>query len=95
MDCQDCYEVSEDVAQEFISAFEGRVDNRLLYRKENGKYQLNLWRANELVLLESGVPKDRIAVTDICTCCNPQVLFSHRASKGKRGNLGAFLQLLS
>ena len=93
--CQDCYEVSEDVAQEFISAFEGRVDNRLLYRKENGKYQLNLWRANELVLLESGVPKDRIAVTNICTCCNPQVLFSHRASKGKRGNLGAFLQLLS
>ena len=93
--CQDCYEVSEDVAQEFISAFEGRADNRLLYRKENGKYQLNLWRANELVLLESGVPKDRIAVTDICTCCNPQVLFSHRASKGKRGNLGAFLQLLS
>ena len=81
--CQDCYEVSEDVAQEFISAFEGRADNRLLYRKENGKYQLNLWRANELVLLESGVPKDRIAVTDICTCCNPQVLFSHRASKGK------------
>ena len=93
--CQDCYEVSEDVAQEFISAFEGRADNRLLYRKENGKYQLNLWRANELVLLESGVPKDRIAVTDICTCCNPQVLFSHRASKGKRGTLGAFLQLLS
>ena len=93
--CQDCYEVSEDVAQEFISAFEGRADNRLLYRKENGKYQLNLWRANELVLLESGVPKNRIAVTDICTCCNPQVLFSHRASKGKRGNLGAFLQLLS
>ena len=93
--CQDCYEVSEDVAQEFISVFEGRADNRLLYRKENGKYQLNLWRANELVLLESGVPKDRIAVTDICTCCNPQVLFSHRASKGKRGNLGAFLQLLS
>ena len=83
------------MAQEFISAFEGRADNRLLYRKENGKYQLNLWRANELVLLESGVLKDRIAVTDICTCCNPQVLFSHRASKGKRGNLGAFLQLLS
>ena len=83
------------MAQEFINAFEVRADNRLLYRKENGKYQLNLWRANELVLLESGVPKDRIAVTDICTCCNPQVLFSHRASKGKRGNLGAFLQLLS
>lgn len=93
--CQDCYEVSEDVAQEFLKAFADSIDDRLLYRKKNGKYQLNLWRANTLVLLDAGVPTDRIAVTDICTCCNPQVLFSHRASKGKRGNLGAFLQLLS
>ncbi|MDD6504834.1 MAG: laccase domain-containing protein, partial [Lachnospiraceae bacterium] len=29
----------------------------------------------------------------ICTCCNPQLLFSHRASCGKRGNLGAFLMI--
>ncbi len=58
-----------------------------------GKFQLDLWKANELVLKEAGVTPEHLAVTDICTCCNPDLLFSHRASHGKRGNLGAFLKL--
>ncbi|MCD8148909.1 MAG: polyphenol oxidase family protein [Clostridiales bacterium] len=57
------------------------------------KYQLDLWKANEIVLLEAGVLREHLSVTDICTCCNPDLLFSHRASHGKRGNLGAFLSL--
>jgi len=91
--CQDCYEVSEDVALEFKREFWEHADEHLLYRKENGKYQLNLWRANEIVLLEAGIRPRNLAVTNICTCCNPKLLFSHRASNGMRGNLGAFLQL--
>ena len=91
--CQDCYEVSEDVTEQFAAAFPGR-EAELFYRKENGKYQLNLWRANEIVLTEAGVKPEHLAVTDICTCCNPKNLFSHRASHGKRGNLAAFLCLM-
>lgn len=91
--CQDCYEVSQDVIEAFQEAFEERFWPELFYAKENGKYQLNLWRANELTLLEAGLKPERIAVTDLCTCCNPTLLFSHRASHGKRGNLGAFLML--
>ena len=90
--CQDCYEVSEDVADAFKEAFPGHADEILLDKK-NGKYQLDLWRANEIVLTEAGVLKEKIAVTNICTCCNPDLLFSHRASHGKRGNLGAFIYL--
>ena len=92
--CQDCYEVSEDVALEFKKEFREHADEHLLYRKENGRYQLNLWRANEIALLASGIRPEHIAVTNVCTCCNPELMFSHRASHGKRGNLGAFLQLL-
>ncbi len=91
--CQDCYEVSEDVIEQFRGAFEERFWPELFYAKENGRYQLNLWRANELGFLEAGLRPEQIAVTDICTCCNPEFLFSHRASHGKRGNLGAFLML--
>ncbi len=91
--CQDCYEVSEDVTEQFVAAFPGH-EAELFYRKENGKYQLNLWRANEIVLTEAGVKPEHLAVTDICTCCNPENLFSHRASHGKRGNLAAFLCLV-
>lgn len=69
------------------------IDNCLLYQKENGKYQLDLWYANFRVFRDAGVPDQSIDVTDVCTCCNPSLLFSHRASKGKRGNLGAFLML--
>lgn len=89
--CQKCYEVSEDVAEEFRRAFDPKYWNTLFYKKENGKYQLNLWEANHIVLLESGIPEDHISMPNLCTCCNPEFLFSHRASKGKRGNLGAFL----
>lgn len=91
--CQDCYEVSEDVIQEFQNAFEPKFHKQLFYRKENGKYQLNLWAANEIVLTEAGVPREQIAITNVCTCCNGDKLFSHRASQGRRGNLAAFLAL--
>ena len=90
--CQDCYEVSEDVAVQFEQAFFGH-ESEILINKGNGKYQLDLWKANEIVLLEAGVKPEHLAVTDVCTCCNPELLFSHRASHGKRGNLGAFLCL--
>lgn len=110
--CQDCYEVSEEVALAFEAAFPENGDmareylaryqeevtqkdigNCLFYKKDNGKYQLNLWYANFRVFRDAGVPNEKIAVTDVCTCCNPNLLFSHRASKGRRGNLGAFMML--
>lgn len=90
--CQDCYEISEDVAEHFYEEFEGHGDEILL-NKGNGKYQLDLWKTNEIVMLEAGIRPEHLAVTNICTCCNSEVLFSHRASQGKRGNLAAFLML--
>lgn len=134
--CQECYEVSEDVALQFVEMFgvrddveEQRIDTdmitgncitgrkapeskcyseaeydseleykvicdkELLYRKPDGKYQLNLHKACELILLEAGILKEHMDITDICTCCNPDFLFSHRASHGKRGNNAAVMML--
>lgn len=91
--CQDCYEVSEDVIEEFKTAFAGEYQERLYYKKKNGKYQLNLWETNRLIFLEAGIPEANISMPGICTCCNPEFLFSHRASHGKRGNLAVFLGL--
>lgn len=91
--CQDCYEVSEDVIEQFREQFDRKLWDQLYYRKENGKYQLNLWKANEWVFREAGILQEHIFVTDLCTCCNPEFLYSHRASKGRRGNLAAFLMI--
>lgn len=90
--CQDCYEVSEDVAEAFAKEFPDN-EKEILKSKGSGKYLLDLWRANEIVFMEAGVPKEQIVTTNLCTCCNPNLLFSHRASHGKRGNLGAFLMI--
>lgn len=91
--CQECYEVSEDVILEFQKSFAPEHWEKLFYKKENGKYQLNLWEANKIIFTEAGITEKHISMSGICTCCNPDFLFSHRASHGKRGNLGAFLGL--
>lgn len=90
--CQECYEISEEVAEQFYQEFPKHADEILL-SKDNGRYWLDLWKTNEIILLEAGILPEHLAVTNICTCCNEKLLFSHRASKGKRGNLGAFLML--
>ena len=92
--CKDCYEVGEDLAEAFAAGFPDKVRKDILFAKGGGKYHLDLWKANEYIFRMAGVPKEQISVTDICTCCNPNYLFSHRASQGKRGNLGAFLCLI-
>ncbi len=83
--CQACYEVSEDVALQF--------PEDCLIRKENGKYQLDLERANYQIFLESGISEEHISTSGLCTSCNKDLLYSHRASKGLRGNLGGFLEI--
>ncbi len=91
--CQDCFEVGEEVILEFQKEFDKSHWTELFYKKDNGKYQLDLWKANEIILGEAGVRKERIQVTDICTHCNPEYLFSHRTCGNERGNLAAFLSL--
>ena len=91
--CQDCYEVSEDVIKKFRENYDENLWPEIFYQKENGKYQLNLWKANESVFLESGLLPEHIAVTNVCTHCNPDILFSHRTTGNERGTLSAFLAL--
>ena len=98
--CRDCYEVSEDVADAFKEEFQTQSTpsypwngKSILMNKGNGKYQLDLWGANRLVLLDAGILPEHLAVTNVCTKCNPALLYSHRVMGDKRGNLAAFLSL--
>ena len=90
--CRDCYEVCEDVATEFEAAFKGR-EKDILINKGNGKYQLDLWECNYIIFKECGVYEENIHMPDICTCHNMEMMFSHRATQGRRGNLAAFLSI--
>ncbi len=91
--CQDCYEVSADVIDQFKEAFDEDLWPDLFRPGAPGKYQLNLWEANRQILLEAGILPDHLAVTNLCTHCNPDLLFSHRAMGDQRGVLSALLAL--
>lgn len=91
--CRDCYEVSQDVAEEFFKAYSPQDCGSFIVDDKNGKYHLDLWKANVITLKHAGVKEDSIFVGNLCTCCNPDFLFSHRASKGLRGVLGGGLMM--
>ena len=90
--CRDCYEVGEEVILEVEKAFGAEMAAKGMYipGRIPGKYQLDLWETNRQVLLMAGLKPEKICLPGVCTCCNPELLFSHRATKGKRGTMAAF-----
>lgn len=92
--CMNCYEVGDEVASEFRNAFSLNEHNMdILKPNHNGRYQLNLWEANRKVLLDAGLKPENIHISEVCTACNSDLLFSHRKTMGKRGSLAAFLAI--
>ena len=58
---------------------------KILTDTHNGHFLLDLWAAVRITLEEAGVKPSNIHTTDICTCENPDLRFTHRASHGRRG----------
>lgn len=87
--CADCYEVDEPVIQRFREVYPESNWEEIFYQTEEQQgsehYQLDLWQANRLNLEAAGVTTEHIEMTNLCTCCNPQMIFSHRATGGRRG----------
>ncbi len=91
--CRECYEVGEEIIEEFISAFEPRYYDALFYRNENDRFQLDLHEACRIALMEAGLKKDNIILSGICTGENSERMFSHRKTAFNRGNLAAVIML--
>lgn len=72
-----CYEVGPEVRTPYERRFGDEV-----VRGRN----LDLWRASELALRESGVSE--VHRIDACTICNPDLFFSHRRDAKPRGVQG-------
>lgn len=89
-----CYEVDEPVYSAFSEIRYLRLD-KIFKPKGGNRYMLDLVEANFQILTHAGVLPDNIDRSDICTCCNSELLHSHRATggNGKRGNLAAVIQL--
>lgn len=85
-----CYEVDKPCADNFY-ALADLDSSRFVFPKENGKYMIDLLETNRQILVAAGVKNENITISDICTNCNSELLWSHRATKGKRGTMSAFM----
>lgn len=71
-----CYEVSEEMADDFAAEFGGEV--------VSGRY-LSIPDAIRFDLKRAGVPDERIHDTGLCTGCRGDLFFSHRTQKPTTG----------
>lgn len=83
--CQESYEVGGEVIEEVSKAF--GAESGLMIARPNDKANLDLWKANEIQLLEFGVAPSRIEISDLCTVKNNNYFFSAR--KGDTGRFAA------
>lgn len=86
-----CFEVDTPVYDAFTKV--AVFDDTCFTADGGDKYHIDLWEVNRRHLLAAGVTPEHITVTDLCTRCYPEVLWSHRATGGQRGSLAAFIAL--
>lgn len=91
--CGDCFEVGPEVVAEFANSFSKKQMKMICRDGDGDRSYLDLWQANRIVLEEAGILPEKISVTNICTRCNPNLLYSHRIMGAQRGNLAAVLMI--
>lgn len=91
--CPKCYEVSKDVADAFMAEFSESQCDQIFIDKGNGKYMLDLWGANRIILEEAGLNPENIHISGQCTHCHPDLLWSHRSLGNARGSLAGFMMI--
>ncbi len=81
------------VGPEVVAAAEAALGDRVgeAVSDVDGSPHFDLWRANAIVLEQSGVTA--IDIGDVCTAENTHDFYSHRAEHGRTGRFGAILAL--
>lgn len=86
-----CYEVDEKVIREVKAALNKEENPDVFTANNNDKFQLNLQKLNEILLLQTGVLPENIIVSQQCTSCENSLFFSHRKDNGKTGRMMSFI----
>ena len=85
-----CYEVDRDCAENFYNLKD--LDNsKFIFPKDEVKYMIDLLETNRQIVIKAGVKEENIVLSDLCTKCNSDLLWSHRATNGHRGTMCAFM----
>lgn len=89
--CRCCYRVGSQDAEAFRQA--GWSDQRYLEPVGEEQYKLDLGAINLAQLLTAGIIDDNIAVSGLCTSCNPDLFYSYRRDHGLTGRMIGFIAL--
>lgn len=87
-----CYEVDKPCAEKFMELTDLQTE-KFVFPKADGKYMIDLLETNRQILIKAGVKQENITLSDLCTNCSSELLWSHRATKGHRGTMSAFMAL--
>ncbi len=85
-----CYEVDKACADEFYNLSDLDT-SEFIFPKKNNKFMIDLLETNRRILLNAGILTENITVSDVCTKCNSELLWSHRATNGQRGTMCAMM----
>ncbi|MCR4686975.1 MAG: peptidoglycan editing factor PgeF [Lachnospiraceae bacterium] len=88
-----CFEVDIDVFMEFVE-LPFLTEGWYFENDDETKYNIDLWRVLHDNLIYKGVSEDKITISGLCTCCNNDIFFSHRFTKGKRGTMAGVIALI-
>ncbi len=90
-----CFEVAGDCVDVFLEHCGREVVEKCFMKGQNGKYYGDLVKVNRLLLVSAGVSEAHIDQADICTCCHPELFFSHRyATRHHDGQRGTMLSVI-
>ena len=90
-----CFEVGEDFVGEFAASLGEELARRFITPAQiDGKYFCDLVALNKHLLTDAGILPEHIEDIDRCTCCEPEIFFSHRYSKGQRGTMLSIIKIL-
>ncbi len=89
------YEVTEDVISRFKEAYPEDKWKDIFIQTDRSHYHLDMWAAIYHTLTSSGISPENIHFSGICTYDNADMMFSHRRSRGMRGNENGFIVLNS
>lgn len=85
-----CYEVGKEVHEKFSKKY-NFVNN--IFKTVNNKIYLDLWKTNEIQLMNKGILRENIHISNLCTSCNNSMFYSYRKEKGTNNRMASVMKL--
>jgi len=88
-----CYHIKEENKIDNYWLKKDKNKNLQISRQNKNGWSLDLKKANYGQLIEGGVEKKNIFISEICTADHPELFFSYRRDKGITGRMAAIFML--